>query len=184
MMGRGNVCVTGSCEGLYYIDNDDFHVYRRADDLSEWPETRLMGELDYDELTGSEWVYDEEGTGNEEDDVLECFMADFCQMFPGFERAGTNEWLRNGPYGDLSRRVILESKLFYVCVEDNEWSLAVELLQKEEPWGLPWMENLQKQLYQKYLDGMKKALLNRLPGVGIRTGAWTSGRIKKEECLV
>lgn len=35
MMGRGNVCVTGSCEGLYYIDNDDFHVYRRADDLSE-----------------------------------------------------------------------------------------------------------------------------------------------------
>ena len=105
-MGRGNVCVTGSCEGLYYIDNDDFHVYRRADDLSEWPETRLMGELDYDELTGSEWVYDEEGTGNEEDDVLECFMADFCQMFPGFERAGTNEWLRNGPYGDLSRRVI------------------------------------------------------------------------------
>ncbi|WP_166542404.1 hypothetical protein [Acutalibacter sp. 1XD8-36] len=111
-------------------------------------------------------------------------MADFCQMFPGFERAGTNEWLRNGPYGDLSRRVILESKLFYVCVEDNEWSLAVELVQKEEPWGLPWMENLQKQLYQKYLDGMKKALLNRLPGVGIRTGAWTSGRIKKEECLV
>ena len=184
MMGRGNVCVTGSCEGLYYIDNDDFHVYRRADDLSEWPETRLMGELDYDELTGSEWVYDEEGTGNEEDDVLECFMADFCQMFPGFERAGTNEWLRNGPYGDLSRRVILESKLFYVCVEDNEWSLAVELVQKEEPWGLPWMENLQKQLYQKYLDGMKKALLNRLPGVGIRTGAWTSGRIKREECLV
>ena len=45
-MGRGNVCVTGSCEGLYYIDNDDFHVYRRADDLSEWPETRLMGELE------------------------------------------------------------------------------------------------------------------------------------------
>ena len=180
-MGRGNVCVTGSCEGLYYIDNDDFHVYRRADDLSEWPETRLMGELDYDELTGSEWVYDEEGTGNEEDDVLECFMADFCQMFPSFERAGTNEWLRNGPYGDLSRRVILESKLFYVCVEDNEWSLAVELVQKEEPLGDVWMENLQKRLYQKYLDGMKKALLNRLPSIGTYSGAWTSGRIKREE---
>lgn len=118
MMGRGNVCVTGSCEGLYYIDNDDFHVYRRADDMSDWPETRLMGELDYAELTGGEWLYDEEGTGNEEDDVLECFMADFCQMFPSFERAGSNEWLRNGLYGDYGRRVILESKLFYICVED------------------------------------------------------------------
>lgn len=183
-MGRGNVCVTGSCEGLYYIDNDDFHVYRRTDDLSDYPETRLMGELDYAELTGGEWAYDEEGTGNEEDDVLECFVYDFRQMFPSFERAGPNEWLRNGPYGDRSRRVILESKLFYICVEDNEWSLAVELIQKEEPWGLPWMENLQSRLYQKYLEGMKKALLNRLPGIGTYSGAWTSGRIKREECLV
>ena len=28
-MGRGNVCVAGPHEGLYYIDNDHFHVYRR-----------------------------------------------------------------------------------------------------------------------------------------------------------
>ena len=25
-MGRGNVCVTGSYEGLFYIDNDDLRV--------------------------------------------------------------------------------------------------------------------------------------------------------------
>lgn len=28
-MGRGNVSVSGRYEGLYYIDNDHFHVYRR-----------------------------------------------------------------------------------------------------------------------------------------------------------
>lgn len=28
-MGRGNVCVTGSYEGLFYIDNDDLRVYSR-----------------------------------------------------------------------------------------------------------------------------------------------------------
>ena len=28
-MGRGNVCVTGSYEGLFYIDNDDLRVYRK-----------------------------------------------------------------------------------------------------------------------------------------------------------
>ena len=30
-MGRGNVSVSGEFEGLYYIDNDDIHVYRRED---------------------------------------------------------------------------------------------------------------------------------------------------------
>ena len=155
-MGRGNVCVFGEYEGLYYIDNDHIHVYRDSEDMSDYPETRLMGALDYGELIGGRWL---------------------------FEKASGDEWIRAGLYGDRSRRVILESKLFYVCLEDNEWSLAVELIQKEEPWGLSWMENLQKRLYEKYLDGMKKALLNRLPSIGIRTGAWTSGTIKRDEVM-
>ena len=60
-MGKGNVGVAGAYEGLFYIDNEDFHVYRRNDDLDDWPETCLMGELDYAELTGGDWLYDEEG---------------------------------------------------------------------------------------------------------------------------
>lgn len=58
-MGRGNVCVTGPYEGLYYIDNNSFHVYRRDDPCAEYPETRLMGSLNYDELSGDGWLYDE-----------------------------------------------------------------------------------------------------------------------------
>ena len=30
-MGRGNVCVTGPYEGLYYIDNDYVSIYFRED---------------------------------------------------------------------------------------------------------------------------------------------------------
>lgn len=140
-----------------------------------------MGELDYAELTSGEWAYDEEGTMNEEDDVLECFVVDFCQMFPSFDRPSEEVWLTEPGFGGRSRLVLLESKLFRIVLEDNEWSLAVELIQKEEPWGDVWMENLQKRLYQKYLDGMKKALLKRLPAIGTYSGAWTSGRIKREE---
>ena len=182
-MGRGNVCVFGEVRWLYYIDNDHIHVYRDSEDMSDYPETRLMGDLDYGELTGGRWLYDEWGSMEEEGDILECFMDDFTRMFPSFEKASGDKWIRAGLYGDRSRRVILESKLFYVCLEDNEWSMAVELIQKEEPWGLSWMENLQKRLYEKYLDGMKKALLNRLPSIGIRTGAWTSGTIKRDEVM-
>lgn len=178
-MGRGNVCTSGPYEGLYYIDNDHYHVYRDSEDVSDYPETRLMGELDYADIASGPWVYDEEGTGNELDDIEECFMDDFCRMFPSFERPGKEFWLDRG-----CRRVILESKLFYICMEDNEWSIAVELVQKEEPWGDVWMENLQKRLYEKYLEGMKKALLMRLPSIGTRCGPWMSGTIKREEVLV
>lgn len=185
-MGRGNVCTLGKYEGLYYIDNDHIHVYRDSEDMGDDPETRLMGELDYEELTGCRWLYDEEGSMNEEDDILECFMDEFSRMFPSFKRAttiyGHEQWLRNGSYGNLSRRVILESKLFYIAVEDNMWSLAVELIQKEEPWGDIWMANLQKRLYEKYLEGMKKALLTRVPSIYSYGGAWTPGKqITREE---
>lgn len=176
-MGRGNVCTFGKYEGLYYIDNDHIYVYRDSEDMSDYPEIRLMGELDYEELTGYRWVYDEEGTMNEEDDILECFMYEFARMFPSFKRVEPGRWL------DSCRRLILESGLFYIAVEDNEWSLAVELIQKEKPWDDARIEHLQKRLYKKYLEGVKKALLMRLPSIGTRCGAWQSGIVKREEVL-
>jgi hypothetical protein len=172
-MGRGNVCTLGKYEGLFYIDNDHMHVYRAADDESDYPETRLMGELDYDELTNGEWLYDEEGTMNEEEDIFECFIAEFTGRFGSFSRV--DKWL------DQTRQAILENRLFYICVEDNEWSVAVELVQKEEPCSMVWMENLQGRLYQTYLEGIKRCLLTRLPSIGTRKTAWTSGQITREE---
>lgn len=184
-MGRGNVCTSGPYEGLYYIDNDHYHVYRNSEDVSDYPETRLMGGLDYADITSGLWVYDEEGTGNELDDIEECFMDSFCRMFPSFGRVAlADKWIKDGPYGSLCRMAILENKLFYICMEDNEWSVAVELIQKEEPYGDVWMENLQKRLYEKYLEGMKKALLMRLPSIRTRCGPWMSGTIKREEVIV
>jgi len=180
-MGLSNVCVLGKYEGQYYIDNDFIHVYRRDDPEAEELEVRLMGELDYDELTGREWIYDDEGTGNEEDDILTCFMENFTGLFPSFKRVGDNKWLEDSL---RDRRILLESGLFYICVVDNQWSLAIQLIQKEEPWGDVWMENLQKRLYNKYLDGMKTALLMRLPSIGAGNGGYTHRTIKREEVPV
>lgn len=174
-MGRGNVCVTGDYEGLYYIDRDHTDVYRRSDPMSDDdPETRLMGDLDHAEITGPDWVWDEWGSAEELDDVLECFKDSFTRMFPSFERVSPQKWI------DRSTMAILENKLFYIGIEDNEWSEAVKLLQKEDPYS-DSLSGLQKQHYQRYLDGMKKALLERLPSIGCYTGAWTSGTIKRED---
>ena len=43
------------------------------------------------------------------------------------------------------------------------------------------MENLQSALFEKYLAGMKKCLLERLPRIGTYSGAWTHGLISRED---
>lgn len=178
-MGRGNVCVTGQYEGLFYIDNDDITVYRRETDGDE-PEFCLLRSLDYSSVTGGEWSYDEFESRWREEDVLEGFMDSFGHMFPSFSRTQGDVWIKTGAYGYYERRVIMENNLFYIALEDNEWSLAVELIQKEDPYD-NHLNGLQSRHYLRYLDGMKRCLLELLPSIGIRTGAWTSGLIKRED---
>lgn len=180
-MGRGNVRVTGSYEGLFYIDNDDLRVYRKDGPGTDDCEDRLQRDLDYADITGPDWYLDEVGSSYEEADVLECFCNEMRKLCPSFQPAvNSNVWLGN------ERRVILENELFYICVEDNEWSLAIELVQKDgySDCESAWMAGLQKRHYRGYLDSMKKALLARLPSIGIRTGAWTSRTITREEAGV
>ena len=90
-MGKGNVCTLGKYEGLYYIDNDDIHVYRRDDPTDEEPETCLMRELDYEELNGDQWLLDEYGTMEEQEDIEEAFVDAFTKMFPSFSRPNPDQ---------------------------------------------------------------------------------------------
>ena len=174
-MGRGNCCVFGKYEGLYFIDNDDIHVYCKADrEPGEPLELRLLCDLDLSSLTDCTWFYHEMATCAEEEDILSCFTEDFLRMFPSFRRVTPEQWISR------SQRAILENKLFYICLEDNQWSLAVELIQKEPPWGRSY-EALQARHYRQYLLGMQTCLLNRLPSIGTYTGPWTSGVLRKEE---
>ena len=178
IMGKGNVCVTGKYEGLYYISKDCTDVYYRSNDTTDDEfETCLLGDLNYEDLTGGEWLYDECGSGEELEDVLECFANIFTARFPSFKTPQKDKWINN------SIRVILENELFYIGVEDNEWSTAVKLLQKDDPFD-NHLEGLQKRHYKKYLDGMLETLLERLPNVWAYCGAWTSKSITKEDILV
>lgn len=82
-MGCGNCCVFGRYEGLYYIDNDDFHVFRRADAASDdCPEPRLMRDLDYEELTDGTWLYDDLATELEEEAFWSALRRTFCRCSP------------------------------------------------------------------------------------------------------
>lgn len=177
-MGRGNVCTYRPYEGLYYIDNDDFHVYRKEDPMSDEPEGRLLRDLDFAELQSGKWYLDDIATNDEFDDIIGNFVDDFTAMFPSFEDKWTftRQWYHDQLY-DVT--LVAESKLFYVAIKDNEWSVAVILIQKDPPLGY-CIEGLQAKHYLRYLEGMKECLFNRLDELGTYVGAWTSGTIRKE----
>ena len=179
-MGRGNVCTYRPYEGLYYIDNDDFHVYRKDDPISDEPEGRLLRDLDMADLQSGTWHLDDIATDDEWDDIMECFVDDFTRLFHAFSdaREPRGRWIRdNQLYTDV--KIVMESKLFYIGVKDNVWSMAVMLIQKDPPWGY-CIDGLQGRHYQRYLEGMKECLLNRLDELGTYAGAWTSGTVRKE----
>ena len=58
-MGRGNCCTFGKHEGLFYVDNDYLDVFSRYIEEDDAWESRLKGELDFNELTDPAWGYDE-----------------------------------------------------------------------------------------------------------------------------
>ena len=153
-MGRGNTCVFGDYEGLYYIDWDNFNA-EYEDDNGNIIE-------DYD-LLREEW-----------ENSLYQFISDFTQKFKSFSRC--DEWIG----GD--NRAILENKLFYVAIADNEWSIAIKLIQKEQEYYYDGnIENLQAKHYKTYLDGIRDCLFNQFEELGTYAGPWTSGRIRRQE---
>ena len=167
-MGRGNVHPDGPYEGVFYIDNDYRHVYYKNDSCNGERETRLQSFVTCDDIRLARWVFDEIGSSEEE-----CFCDEMMRLCPSFHKVMDDFWISQ------KRRMILENGLFYICVEDNDWSLAVELIQHDDDHGR--ITGLQKRHYDHYLECMKTALLTRLPEIGTYAGAWTSGRITREE---
>lgn len=170
-MGKGNCCVTGEYEGLFYIDNDDLCVYRPLGLIdADESELKLRRNIPFEEL--SEWEYSDVDTEWRENDVIETLASNIIDKFPSF--TSCDNWISR------NRRAILENKLFYIALEDNEWATAVELIQKDGIYD-DSIVPLQKRHYQNYLNGIKAALLAQFGTIGVYSSAWTSKFIHREE---
>ena len=170
-MGRGNVCVSGKYEGLYFIDNGDLHIYRPLEDNDDEP--KLLKYISLEEL--SLWEYSDIDTQWWEYDVIVELQNSMQKKFPSFTPC--DEWTSEG------QRAILQNQLFYIALEDNEWSLAVELIQKEAPWPQSY-DGLQHKHYQRYLAGIRDTLFEQFESLGIYTGPWTSKTIHRSDVTV
>ena len=177
-MGRGNVCVTGSYEGLFYIDNDDLRVYRRNDPTPKRRKPAYSATSVTKTFRAMNGFLMRSGAVTRKKTFSNASVPNCGSSAPAFSLRPTRT---SG--SAMSVGSSLENELFYICVEDNAWSLAVELVQKDSYSDCEnaWLSGLQRTKYKRYLECMKTALLTRLPEIGTYAGAWTSGRITREE---
>ena len=170
-MGKGNVCVFGKYEGLYYIDNDDLACYRRKDyQQTGDDEHTVRRNIPFEEL--EEWEYDDVSSEWWFDEVMEQLEEDIKSRFKSFARC--DKWLTN------TQHAFLQNGLFYICTEDNEWSVAIELIQKKDEFAGERKENLQRQHFKNYLKGIRNALFNQFEEIGAYGGAWTHMTLKRK----
>ena len=198
-MARGNVSTRNEYEGLFYLDFDLLHVYRKinrcqcgsilgydfnVEPMTQW-KLMQMG-VDYTKIgfdfsckSPVEWVYDQ----YESDDAwrsMICYMQEkITKRFPSFRIV--DRWKRCG-----TMRVVLENRLFDIAVVDNEWSATWMLLQSEDIEDAMWHKGesfapLMSRHHQTYLDAIKDGLLQRYGECVGYGGAWTSGPVYKRE---
>jgi hypothetical protein len=166
IMGRGNVCVFGDYEGLYYADRDYLDFYVPID--GEADEGKFLKDMSHNDF--SDYEYDEFLSRMYYEDFISDFVYLMTKKFKSFSETGEE-------YG-----VILQNDLFEIEIEDNQWSYAVKLIQKEDDYD-DHLVGLQKKHYQNYLDGMKNVLLELFPSIGCYGCAWTSGRITRKDMM-
>lgn len=169
-MGKGNTCVFGKYEGLYYVDRDyiDCYISKVADENGEY-----INKLQCD------MGYPEDYNNFDYDDILSSiYYNDFIQEFTSMMENKFKSFVSTGN----DYETIMENSLFEIKVEDNEWSYAVKLIQKEDDYD-NHLEGLQKKHYQNYLDGIKSILLELFPSISCYGGAWTHGIITREDLV-
>lgn len=147
-----------------YVSNEDLFVFS-----NNRGELSLLRNISCTDMTG-EWKYDSIMTNQHLDEFYSIFLSDFTEKYHSFtvcektvQRCGR------------LLLAIAESNLFYVCVEDNEWSTAVELICKDDCN----CKGLQMIWHETYIAGIKQCLLNQLDSVYMRSGPWTSIRVTK-----
>lgn len=175
-MPRGNCFTKGDYEGLYYIDNDLYHVFslkpeyrEEHDEYNEYWD-KLIKDIDYNDFY--KYELDEDLTTANYEGIKDYLQYRFTEKFKSFEYS--EGWDKNT--GNL---IILENELFYIELEDNDWSIAVELIQKDDFYRYDdkKLNGLRKKHYKSYLKGIKEILLEYLPYLYEYNGPWTSKQI-------
>lgn len=169
-MGRGNSCVLGEHEDLFYVDYDYINYYCNKELPDEEP--RIGAEISIKEINEG-WEIDTDLSSIKYEEFKYSLTEKMKELIPSLDE-------ENNVYnGDC--KILLKDDLFMIGLEDNEWSVAVKILQTEaDSWYLD-LSPIQKEYLPYYRYCLMSALFEMYNTLGIYGGAWTSGTIKQCE---
>lgn len=162
-MARNN-CTVDPGEGLFYINQKYLNIYHRKDDPTiTLPENEIQTEK------ADEYEYDQQLSQNRFDEIKNQFLTAYQKRYKSMKSIDT--WNTK-----KKRHIMLENDMFYVAFEDNDWSIAVELLYKQKVKSPEY----QARIAPSFKRSMRNILLTILPEIELRTGSWTSKTITKQ----
>lgn len=168
-MGRGNVNVSKN-DGLYYVSYDDIYVYSNNAD----PDDVIFQRDIFKFNNAGVYEFDETLSQDNYNEMLDTIRTKFAAKFKSFIPI---DYTTSSTPKYTSKHVILKNKMFCIAVEDNEWSVAIELI-ANDGFEAP---GLRQQHFNTYYKGLREILLEMFDEIYIRTGSWTSGKITKDE---
>lgn len=75
------------------------------------------------------------------------------------------------------KRHLLMNDMFIIAFEDNDWSVAVELLENPKSKN----PNLRPNLFPNFKKGMRDILLDLVDEIHVRTGSWSTQKMTKAD---
>lgn len=147
--------------GLFYIDYKDIFIYNKPNDSNFIKQK----DINPDELNNYEFNQDaSQAHYNNCIDKISDYMAN---NFDSMLKTDLRE---------KKKHIIAVNQLFQVTLEDNDWSIAVQLLPVKKA-----NKGLQKQMYYAFLHGLRNALFEQFDTLYVRNGSWSQIDITKND---
>lgn len=156
---KANVSVSYN-EGLFYVDYDNIYMYQHKQN----PNCMITG-IELKDKNPEEYTFSEELMQLRYETFRKKLAESLCNKFPSMQKAGPDDFQDKRQ----TKRIITQNELFHVIIEDNTWSLAVEL--KHKPKG---NTGLQTQMFPSFLEGLRQALFEQFDTLYVRTSSWSA----------
>lgn len=159
-----NVSVNPDREAVFYVDYSKMDVYVNVNDAND-VKTNNDPAIAQNPNT---YQFDETLTQARFDSFKKQFIK---KMQDKFKSLKPQDLTAKG------KHQLLMNDMFIVAFEDNDWSVAVELL--ENPMSKN--PNLRPNLFPNFKKGMRDVLLDIVDEIHVRTGSWSTQRMTKAD---
>ncbi len=159
-----NVSVNPDREALFYVDYSCMDVYVNVNDAN-------------DVKTNNDPAIAQNPDTYQFDDTLT--QARFDSFKKQFVKKMQDKFKSLKPH-DLTlkgKHQLLMNDMFIIAFEDNDWSVAVELLENPKSKN----PNLRPNLFPNFKKGMRDILLDLVDEIHVRTGSWSTQRVTKAD---